>query len=145
MVQVSFDTNNDSLEELEHAKALLERAIQKRGSGTSTKEATAAAPPSSEETAIDTPFLKITVKSEERAEETGAEKEEAPTLNELLSEESITEDELHKMFKESSKFDESEPAKETVQEKKRPKEKAPEEDGKAYIEIIEYSEDEKKN
>lgn len=168
MVQVTFDTNNDSLEELQHALQLLERTIMKRceqmaqpdktrptatqqpsiavqkgnvGNGTDDNQEDV-------ETALDTPFLKITVKSEsETAAKTVTEPKTktigpVPTLNELLSE-SITEDELHRMFKESSTIDDTPTAKGPTHHAHAEGENSEIVEEKPFIEIIEYSQEEK--
>jgi len=127
MVQVTFDTVNDSLEELEQARQLIETAIKRKTNPQSTQPAHKATKmdmsQTHEETALDTPFFKITVKNDE--EQTTP----VPTLNQLIEDESITEDELQKMFKEKPE----EPKKtKTPKENQNP-------DG--YIEIIEYSEE----
>jgi hypothetical protein len=112
MVQVTFDTNNDSLEELQEAFALLHGAIERRSPvrpGVAKMDialATGAAeqnPPAEEETALDTPFLKITVKSDEhknkmQEQQIASATPAMPTLNQLLHDESLTEEELAKMF-----------------------------------------------
>jgi len=164
MVQVTFDTNNDSLEELQHALQLLERTIMKRCEQMAqpdTAQTAATSPPSiaarrdgtdikedDEETALDTPFLKITVKSEsETATKAVAEPKTkangpVPTLNELLAE-SITEDELHRMFKESSTIDDTPAEKEAVHHTRAEGEKEEIIEEKPFIEIIEYGQEEK--
>lgn len=153
MVQVTFDTNNDSLEELQHALQLLEKAIMKRCESMATPVKGAAAAGTEtpdrapeEETAIDTPFLKITVKNDDETPAKAAPHAggkpvaPVPTLNELLSE-SITEDELHRMFKESAVVGEDAPAKAPKTPVGRGREETEIVDDKPFIEIIEYSED----
>ena len=126
MVQVTFDTNSDTLDELKESLILLQQAIDRRSGATvQTPVHTAAPKPAKmdiahpEETAIDTPFFKITVKNDEQP---------APTLNELLSDESLTTDDFSKMFKEQMADEHKAKAKE------KPK------DGE-YIEIIEYADE----
>jgi hypothetical protein len=122
MVQVTFDTKNDSLEELENALHVLHDAIHRR-KGTVEAPAKPAAPV--EEPALDTPFLKISITSE-------GDQPAAPTLNELLTNESLTEDELTTMFK---TVQESEPQKKPVE--KKPTAEA------TFIEIVDFEEEEK--
>jgi|GEM_PF-5889772 len=152
MVQVTFDTNTDTLEELEHARSLLENTILRRkgqsvpaSSPADMKKAGTPATPTrtvgkmdvpfveaaEEETAIDTPFLKITVKSDDTD---ASSKKEVPTLNELLNEQ-LSEDELRKLYKEVIPEVEKNDAvrKMETSDGKRP-------DG-AFIEIIEYEEE----
>lgn len=119
MVQVSFDTNADSVEELEHAFSLLQQAIARRKGPIQSKMDM----PQVEETAVDTPFFKITVKE-------GAEKQAVPTLNQLINDESLTEDDLGKLFKEQM-------AQEEELKKSHP-EPSKREKTDEYIEIIEY-------
>jgi chromosome segregation and condensation protein ScpB len=175
MVQVTFDTNNDSLQELEEALKILQAAVERRGGAiapvahaaqldiaepaTEVAENAAEEGPAApaKEAIIDAPFIKITVKNDEhKADEhkgghaDGAVKKDSaqkpgikvPTLNQLLHDESLTEEELAKMFGEQG----------TDAVKSKPKEHktAPEESAEikdekedAYIEIIEYT-DEKK-
>jgi hypothetical protein len=115
MVKVSFDTNGDTVEELEEAMQMLQSAIARR------KGHQAEAPPKDEETTIDAGFLKITVKEEHK--EPGPE-EKVPTLNEMLDER-LTEEDFSKMFKEQL-----------------PEKKAKEKKGdEPYIEIVEYGEE----
>lgn len=167
MVQVTFDTNNDSLEELQHALQLLEKTVMKRCEqmARSNGAQSAATPPQrtatqkdiiddkdnndkTEETALDTPFLKITVKSEnETVAKTTAEPKTTangpiPTLNELLSE-SITEDELHRMFKESSTIDDAPAEKHATHHARAESENEEIIEEKPFIEIIEYGQEEK--
>lgn len=117
MVQVTFDTNADSIEELENALRILQQALERRK---------ATPPPVDEETAIDTPFLKVTVRNELDAPEP-----KMPTLNQLLTDDSITEEELTRLFKEQQL---QEQAKGTPRKEQK---KDTAED--AYIEIVEYN------
>ena len=126
MVQVTFDTNNDSLEELKEALSMLQQAIDRR-SGAHAPVHTAAPKPAKmdiahpEETVIDTPFFKITSKNDDAP---------APTLNELLTDESLTDDDFSKMLKEQ-----------IADEHKSKKEKPKEESSGEYIEIVEYTDE----
>jgi len=119
MVQITLDTNNDPLEELEQALHVLENAIQRRKG----------AAPQTEETAIDTPFLKISIKSDD----TEPAAPQVPTLNQLIHDESLTEEELTKMFKQVQDADP--PA-------KKPEKKQAQDQG--FIEIVELDEREEK-
>lgn len=141
MVQVTFDTNQDTLEELEHARSLLEQAIARRGKPAGHKldmplvgapKEAQRAEEADDDAAIDTGFLKIKVVEahEEVAEQSAQEpaKPAVPTLNQLLNE-SLSDEELGKLFKEQQKFEDEHP---------KPKKEKKSED--AYIEIIEYDE-----
>ncbi len=131
MVQVTFDTNTDSIEELEHAQRVIADAIARRSGSAQAhhKPAHHAAPvaPKVEETTIDTPFLKISIKDDEPAPA-----EASPTLNQLLEEASLSEEEMSKMFKQ---VQESEPVVQKVEHKSEP--------DASFIEIVEFDEEEK--
>ncbi len=130
MVQVTFDTNTDSVEELEHAQRVIADAIARRSGAPQVhhKPVHHAAPvaPKVEETTIDTPFLKISIKDDEPAAES------SPTLNQLLEEASLSEEEMSKMFKQ---VQESEPVVQKVEHKSEP--------DASFIEIVEFDEEEK--
>jgi hypothetical protein len=146
VVQVTFDTNSDTLEELQEALNILQQAVMRRTGATVEAPAHKAAPKPSkmdiaqleEETAIDTPFFKITVKE---ADEEPAQSGEAtpgmkmPTLNQLIEDESLTEDELGKLFKEQLNREKEE----HKNHKNSVKEENQKED--AYIEIVEYADE----
>jgi hypothetical protein len=151
MAQITIDTNSDTIEEMEHAILLIKKAIERKGkiSGVERQEKAPleeqsleeqssedkravlsknklempSTPVVEEETAVDTPFLKITVKSEEH-------KKEVPTLNELLTDEQLTEDDLKKLYKEVIPEVEKKEANQKDEKKQN-----------AFIEIIEYEEE----
>jgi hypothetical protein len=175
MVQVTFDTTNDTLDELQDAMRILQGAIERRG-GTpaapipavhphpveSPAVAVAAAAPrldmpaagidEEDETAVDTSFFKITVKHESEETPHAAQQTagspassaapKGPTLNQLLSE-SITEDELTRMFKLTG----NEPAESTGKPLKHAPADEPStatdssSDSGAYLEIVEYTDE----
>jgi hypothetical protein len=118
MVQVTFDTKNDSLEELKHALKILQDTIAKRHP--------THAMDMPEEPALDTPFLKITVNKHEEHDES-AEPEKEPTLNQLLNDDSLSDEDFSKMLKEQLATEKpTEPHNQ---------------DSDGYIEIIEYTEE----
>lgn len=116
MVQVTFDTKNDSVEELEEALGVLHDAIARRKG----KAMTPAAPV--EETAIETPFMKISFSSDDEP----AAKPQEPTLNQLIEDSSLTEEEMSKMFKQVEAADAP---------KTKPKKASSD---AAFIEIVEF-------
>ena len=118
MVKLNLDTTRDAVEDLEEAVVILQEAITRR-KATIAIDQDAKKDALVEETAIDTPFFKIKVESETE--------EGAPTLNELLTNERITEDELTDLFK-------SQP------DEEKPKKKKKEQD--SFIEIVEFDEEE---
>jgi hypothetical protein len=129
MVQVTFDTNTDTLEELQHALHLLEQAVARRQpSKTPAKFDIAESAEQAEETALETPFLKITVGKPEEHKEP-----KMPTLNQLINDESLTEEDLGKLFKEQL-------AQEEEERKNHPQKHAEKhvEEENSYIEIVEY-------
>jgi hypothetical protein len=137
MVQVTFDTNGDSLDELEHALNMLQTAIgKKRGVMTNAPKSVLPESPKldmpevkteeAEETALDTPFIKIKVT---HGEEEPAEAPKAPTLNQLLSDDGLTDEDFSKMLKEQIA---SEPKAKKAESKQ---------DSDGYIEIIEYTDE----
>ena len=157
MVQVSFDTNHDSVEDLEHALNILQTAIgKKRGVTTNAPvhhephpepahapahAARPAAPHApkldmapmqlteEEETILDTPFLKIKAHDDHKDHKENVKVEvKEPTLNQLLEEASLSDDDFAKLFKEQM---DAEP--------KQEKKAASNNDG--YIEIVEYAEE----
>ncbi len=134
MVQITFDTNTDSIEELEHAQRVIADAIARRNGTPHVhhKQATAPVPVVApvEETTIDTPFLKISIRDDEP---TPAQSETAaPTLNQLLEEASLSEEEMSKMFKQ---VQDAEPPVHKM-------ERAPSDEA-SFIEIVEFDEEEK--
>jgi hypothetical protein len=138
MVQVSFDTNVDTLEELEHALHLLQKAIERRNPEASQKGAAKfdiprVDAPTEVETALETPFLKITL---EKHEQRAKAEPKMPTLNQLINDESLSEDDLGKLFK--AQMDQEEEEKKAHPEKHVEKHK--EETQDSYIEIVEYEE-----
>ncbi len=175
MVQVTFDTNNDSLEELEHTILILQKAIEKHTSVNAAKINAAKENYKTPEQIIenrkeekkedekeedDTPFIKITIKHEDTDDENNKKDEwkkksddkheseskdehqkNAPTLNQLINDASITEEELSSLFKGPI---ETKTIPENIEPKlhsNNTKEKI--DDNKSYLEIIEYSEEEK--
>ena len=122
MVQISFDTNADSLDELQHALHLLQQTVARRegalgglspdgSSGGSTAGPPSLTVPSTspavaasraEQTAGDTPVFKITLKDSDANAPGGKSMPPsgAPSLNQLLSDDTLTEDELSRMFTE---------------------------------------------
>ena len=189
MVQVTFDTTNDTIEELENALELLKKAIQKRAGpinhsteheqdisiteieqmadSINENPAPYAKEPitekenvaknkgfendlesqeenPAEETAIDTPFLKITLKSshEDNHQQTQAEHNDkkVPTLNQLINDESITEEELAHIFK---SHEESEGKNPEEKDHKTHSHKMTASDDETYLEIIEYDDNDK--
>jgi hypothetical protein len=149
MVQVTFDTNSDSLPELEEALKILQQALERRGGNAAPapqkpqpkpKMDLPEQPQVEEETVLDTPFLKIVSKEDHHEQGTEPDKEArqeqpaVPTLNELLSE-SLSEDDLGKLFKEQVQLEEEEHKKHPAPERRKS------ENQDAYIEIIEYTEE----
>ncbi len=137
MIQVTFDTAKDSVEELEASLRMLQDAVARRkGAGSSSRPPTLdmpqppppATPVQDDETALDTPFLKIKVKHDEPAREPAPEGDE-PSLQDLLTNDSITEEQLSRVFKAQGGKIADAPAEQEV---------AP-----SYIEIIEYDEEKK--
>lgn len=154
MVQVSFDTNADALEDLQDALRILQQAIERRGGKAPQQrpqpEARPAHPETTKfdmsnveqeadklekeiETALETPFLKITLEKHEQHKEQHPE-QKMPTLNQLINDESLNEDDLGKLFKAQQAQEEEE--KKLHPEKHVEKKSAQSQD--AYIEIIEY-------
>jgi len=124
MVQLTVDTTNDSLEELEQAKKMLEQAIARRGKKLDM-------PAVNQEEIVDTPFLKVTVK-EDHVEEK-RENPNIPTLNQLLSDESLTEDDLAKLYKEVA-------PEAPIKKEENNEEVIEDNSNDGYIEIVEYEE-----
>ena len=116
MVQVTFDTKNDSVEELEEALGVLQDAITRR-KGKATPPPAAPA----DETAIETPFMKISFSSDEPPAQPAE-----PTLNQLIEDSSLTEEEMSKMFKQVEAADPP---------KLKPKKESSD---AAFIEIVEF-------
>jgi hypothetical protein len=157
MVQVTFDTNNDSLEELEHALQLLQKAIAKHtGSEVPHKHAQEDKVVEKEHTELKkelqkeeeedyTPFIKITIKHDDDESDSEEKKApathhaKAPTLNQLINDASITEEELSSLFKTAPEGKAEHGHKE--HNAHAPKETS--EDGTTYLEIIEYDEEKK--
>ncbi len=164
MVQVTFDTNNDSLEELEHTLLILQKAIAKHTGAEVQAPTLKNSEPvvnkkiQEEKEEDDTPFIKITIKhdDDEDDEKKHADKKEhenkhslqendehhpknVPTLNQLINDASITEEELSSLFKGPAEH-------KAGHETKEVKKHHSEDDNSgstSYLEIIEY-EDEKK-
>jgi hypothetical protein len=120
MVQLTFDTKGDSLEELEEALRILQDAIVRR------KGAPTVQPAPAQEEAIETPFMKISFSSDD------APSEQAPTLNQLIEDSSLTQEEMSKMFKQVEAEDAP---------KKKPKKEASD---ATFIEIVEFDDADEK-
>ena len=127
MVKLELDTNKDPLSELEEALKILQDAIARRTQEAPVEEAPSAKQlveeSGTEETAFDAGFLKITVKDTDAS---------APTVNELLEQEAMTEDELQELYKHVPE------AQEVVDKKQEP---VDDDDEGAYIEIVEFEDD----
>lgn len=142
MVQLTIDTNSDPVSELEEALHILQTAIARRSSDSPPARNPAPVSPSStvsppeDESSLDTPFLKITVKDVVQPDVAESQNPKMPTLNQLLSDDSLSEEEITTLFKETQRLEaESRPSKSSS-------EKSPTEDSAdAFIEIVEFDEE----
>lgn len=149
MVQLTVDTNTDPIPELEEALHILQTAILRRSAAQLPSQApssskSAPAPlPEQEESSLDTPFLKITVKDVPDVPESdsvNAPGAKIPTLNQLLSDDSLSEDEITTLFKETQRLEaESRPAKSASESNA--KKESSRESSEAFIEIVEFDEE----
>ncbi len=137
MVQITFDTQHDTLEDLEQALRVLQDAIARRKGTPSISSTSApiapAAPVLPAEDTIETPFMKISFSSEDGPAQQPSPPTQAPTLNQLLQDASLTDAEMSQMFKQVEATDA--PA---IKPKKKETSEA------AFIEIVEFEEEAEK-
>lgn len=132
MVQITFDTQHDTLEDLEQAQHVLRDAIARRkGTLSAPVAAVPAVSPLPPEDTIETPFMKISFSNEETPAQPAA--AQAPTLNQLLQDASLTDAEMSQMFKQVEAADAP-----VIKPKKKESSEA------AFIEIVEFEEEAEK-
>jgi hypothetical protein len=138
MAKITIDTNEDSLDELEHAVELIQKAISRKNQSPAIAVANAEAKTPSaqdlvEEAAIETPFLKVSFSSNETVNEEGS-----PTVDDLLNSESITDDELQELYKSVPGLSEQ------FAQRKEKEEDTPQQTNSSddsFIEIVEFDDD----